>query len=171
MYSVWHTSIDYVYGSVRLTAVFTAMAKKKRYVGPSGLVQKFLRFCVHPTSSARAGTGGICGMPRLRCEIQTRLSGLRRARAAPAWRGLGGLPGRGESALAQHRPKIRIFFHGQIVEPNFCFHGQGPKRMIFTKNSATWLCGWVSYFSEPSAEPKRETLGRNEPSWAEPKPT
>ena len=64
-----------------------------------------------------------------------------------------------------------FLFHGQIVKPKKEFHGQGSKTMLFTMNSATWLCGWVSYFSEPSAEPKRETLGRNEPSWAEPKPT
>ena len=130
-----------------------------------------LRFCVHLPSSVRAWTGGICGMPRLRCEIQTRLSGLRRARAAPAGRGLGGLPVRGKSALAQPRPKIRIcFFTARSLSPDF-FHGQGSKTLFFTMNSAKWLCGWVSYISEPSVEPKRETLGRNEPSWAEPKPT
>ena len=64
-----------------------------------------------------------------------------------------------------------FFFHGQIVEPRFCFHGQGSKTMLFTMNSAKWLCGWVSYISEPSVKPKRETQGRNVPSWAETKPT
>ena len=63
------------------------------------------------------------------------------------------------------------FFHGQIVEPKKAFDGHGSKPMFFTMNCATWLCGWVSYISEPSVKPERETLGRNVPSWAETKPT
>ena len=63
-----------------------------------------------------------------------------------------------------------FFFTARSLNPDF-FHSQCSKTMLFTMNSAKWLCGWVSYISEPSVEPKRETLGRNEPSWAEPKPT
>ena len=65
----------------------------------------------------------------------------------------------------------------QTCMSNTCFlcffDGQGLKTRLIAMSSASWLCGWVSYFSlsKPSVKPKRETLGRNEPSWAEPKPT
>ena len=66
-----------------------------------------------------------CGMPKFRCEIQTRLSA-----------------GRGESALAQPRPKIRIFCSRPDRRTQFCFSRPGLKNNAFYNefcNMAVWL--------------------------------